>query len=1032
MARRTFTVRASHRLSSWSAAVAATCGLLAFSVSLALHAQLPSTQLSSLFPPGGKFGTTLDVQVSGADQIDLSQLVFSHPGIKATQKMAKPNEYLAEQPVPGQFSVTIAGDVQPGIYEARVLGRYGVSNPRAFTVGIYDELIDRGGNNSVATALEIGVDKTVSGVVDANNVDHFKLALKEGQRVLLDCAAQRIDSRLDGTLVVYDPSGREIGRSRDSIGTDPFIDFKAPVGGDYIIALYDFVYAGGNDSFYRLTAHMGPHVDFIFPPSGIAGSNDSYVIYGRNLPNGQPSEMKIDGVSLEQVTVNIPLPADATVARQLEIAELVQPQAAVLDSYVYRFSTANPAPIYFARAPVVKELEPNDDAAKAQQVTVPCEFVGQFYPSGDHDQLQFEAKAGEVFYIDLVSQQLGLNTDPYLIVQRVTKNDKAEEVIANIATVDDPGDRNGRIGSNFDTSTDDPSYRLTADQDATYRIIVRDQNGNSAPDPRNVYRVVIRPPQPDFRVVAVAEQIQAPVNAAAVLAGTTSIRRGGTTLYDVRVDRREGFDGEVEITAEGLPAGVSCRPTLIGASQISGVLVFQAAEDAVAWSGNIRVLGKATVGGTEEVRYARGGVVVWETGNRTVQPVNYRASRDILFAVIDQDPEKAFIDVGEDKIWETSLGGKLEIPVKVIRRDDFKSDISLVPVEAANEFKPGNVDVKAADAEGKLALDIKNKATKPGIYTFYLRADTKIKHSRDPSAVARATESQAILDALVKEVTEALKAANENKAVTAKAAVDAAAVAKQATDAKTAADTAAKQAADAAQLAATNLTAAQEAAAKSAGEEALAKAVTAAEQAKTNADAASTDAIAKQTAAVQALADAQEKAKQAEEAKAAAEKNAVDTDAKLKSVQAAKTAADKQVADTTKANAPADKNVAFISTPIRLRIVDTPLKLTAAAPANALKQGEKLELPVSIERLYDFTEPAEVTLELPKGVAGITISKVTIAKEQKDGNFEVTANKDATPGDHAVIVRAKAKFNGLDVEATQQLVLKVEKVEPAQ
>lgn len=1031
MARRTSAVRASHRLCSRSLLFAVACGVLVSSVSPALWAQLPSTQFSSVFPPGGKFGSTVDVQVSGADQIDLSQLVFSHAGIKATQKMAKPNEFLPEEPVQGQFSVTIAGDVPPGIYEARVVGRYGVSNPRAFTVGIYDELAERGGNNSVATAFEIGVDKTVSGWVDANNVDHFKLALKEGQRVLLDCAAQRIDSRMDATLVVYDPSGREIARTRDSIGTDPFIDLRASVGGDYIIALYDFTYRGGDDSFYRLTAHMGPHVDFIFPPSGVAGSNDAYVIYGRNLPNGQPSELKIDGVALEQVTANIPLPADEIAARQLDIAELVSPQAAVLDSYAYQFNTANPTPIYFARAPVVKEQEPNDDPAQAQQVAVPCEFVGQFYPRSDHDQMQFEAKKGDVFYIELISERSGLTTDPYLIVQRVTKNDKGEEVIANIATIDDPGDRNGRIGGNFDTSTDDPSYRLTADQDAIYRVIVRDQNGNAEPDPRNVYRLTIRPPQPDFRVVAVAEQIQAPVNAAAVLAGTTSIRRGGTTLYDVRVERLEGFDGEVEITAEGLPAGVTCRTTHIGASQNSGVLVFQAAEDAAAWSGNLRVVGKASVDGKELARYARGGVVVWETGNRALENVKYRASRDIMFAVIDQDPDKALIDAGDDKIWETSLGGKLNIPIKIVRREDFKGDLALAPFETPNEFKPANIAVKADAAEATLALDIKNKATKTGIYTFYLRADTKIKHSRDPAAVARATEAQTTLDALVKEVTETLKVANESKAATAKAAVDAAAAAKLAAEAKTAADAAAKQAADAVQVAATNLAAATEAAAKGEGDEALAKAATAAEKAKADADAANAAAAEKQKAAEQAATDAQAKVKEAEDAKVAAEKNAADTDAKLKRAQAAKTAADRQVADTTKANAPADKNVAYISTPIRLRIVDTPLKLTAAAPANALKQGEKLEMPVSLERLYDFAEPAEVTLELPKGVAGLTISKVTIAKDQTDGKFEVTANKDATPGDHAVTVRAKAKFNGLDVETTQQLVLKVEKVEAA-
>lgn len=1029
MVRSMFANRASVCLSCRSTRFA--FGLLMASVSGAVWAQVPSTQFSSIFPPGGKFGTTVDVQVSGADQIDLTQVVFSHPGIKATQKTSKPNEFLPEGPTPGQYSVTIAGDVPPGIYEVRVVGRYGISNPRAFTVGIHDELVERGGNNSVETAFEIAVDKTVSGWVDANNVDHFKLPLKEGQRVLLDCVAQRIDSRLDGTLVVYDPNGREIARSRDSIGSDPFIDLKAAMGGDYIVALYDFVYRGGNDSFYRLTAHMGPHVDYIFPPSGVAGSNDQYVIFGRNLPNGQPSDMKLDGTMLEQVTASIPLPKDELATRQLELAELVTPQAAVLDSYVYRFNTANPTPIHFARAPVVKEQEPNDDPAKAQQVTVPCEFTGQFYPNGDNDYLQFDAKKGEVFYIDLISHRLGLQTDPYLIVQRVTKNDKGEEVVGNIATLDDPGDRNGRIGTNFDTSTDDPSYRLTADQDAAYRITVRDQNRGVAPDPRNVYRLVIRPPQPDFRVVAIAERIQAPVNANAVLAGTTSVRRGGTTYYDVRVERREGFDAEVVISAEGLPAGVTCRATHIGAAQTSGVLVFQAAEDAPAWHGNLRVVGKATVAEQELVRYARSGVVVWDTGNRTLQPVNYRASRDLAFAVIDQDPDKALIDVGDDKVWETSLGGKLEIPVKVTRREDFKSDISLVPIDAANEFKPGNIAVKAAEADAKLALDIKNKATKPGVYTFYLRADTKIKHSLNPTSVARAEEEQKTIDVVVKEVTEALKKANEGKATTAKVATDAAAIVKTATTAKTAADQVAKQAADAAQQAATKLTAAKEAAAKTEGDEALAKAVTDAEKAKADADAASADATAKQKVAEQAVTDAQAKAKQADEAKAAAEKVAVDTDAKLKRATTAKTAAAKKVADTKKANNPVDKNVAFISTPIRLRIVDTPLKLTANAPPNALKQGEKLELPIALERLYGFDDKSDITLELPKGLAGITVSKLEIAKGTSEGKFELTASKDATPGDHAVTVRAKAKFNNVDVQATQQIILKVEKVEPA-
>lgn len=988
-------------------------------------AQLPSTQLSNIFPPGGKFGTTLDVQVNGADQIDLHKLVFSHPGIIAKQKMTKPNEFLDEVPVQGQFAVTIAGDVPPGVYEARVVGRYGVSNPRAFTVGVYEELHERGGNTAKTSAAELKVDSTISGWVDGNNRDYFKIALTKGQTILLDCASERIDARMDATMVVFDPAGKQIAKSRDHYGTDPFLAVTAASDGEHIVMLYDFTYRGGNDYFYRLTAHTGPHVDFIFPPAGVAGSNEQYTIYGRNLPGSEPSDFKIDGHTLEKLTVSIPVPADAAATSHLNVNGRVEPRSFALDNFMYRFNTAAPTPVYFAHAPVLAEQEPNSEAGQSQTVTVPCEVAGQFYPAGDKDYVQFEAKKGDVYYIDLISHRLGQPVDPYLVVERVTKNEQGEETVAVIANVDDPGDRNGRIGTNFDSSTDDPTYRFTADQDTTYRVSVWNQYGGATNDPRHVYRLSIRKPAPDFRVAAVAERVQAPVNAAAVLAGTTSLRRGGTTLYDVRIDRRDGFNDAVELSVEGLPASVSCPPVTVVPGATSGILIFKAADDASNWSGNIRVVGKAKVEGQDVVRYARGGVAVWETGNRVQQPANFRTTQEIAFAVIGDDEEQALVQAGEEKVWETSRGATLEIPLTVVRRGGFAGDLTLVPQRFPGEFKPGNVVVKGADGAGKLALNFSNAKTKTGDYLVYLRADTKIKHVLNPGAIAQAQAEQKKIDAVIAELTAKVKEVTAAKDVAVKAAADAAAAVKTATEAKTAADAAAKAAAEAAKAATDKVAAAKEAAAKDDANEDLKKAVAAAETAKAEADKAAAAEVEKQKAADKALVEAQEAAKKTEAAKVAAEKLAADTDATLKRAQAAKPAADKKVTDTQNGNKPADRNVAFISTPIRLRIVNTPLKLTATAPA-ALKQGAKVELPVALERLYGFADQAEVTVELPKGVAGITVPKVTIAKDQKDGKFEVTAAADATPGDHTVTVRAKAKFNNLDVETTQQVVLKVE------
>src|SRR5262249_39021142 len=155
--------------------------------------------------------------------------------------------------VPNQFVVSIGKDVPPGIYEVRAMGRFGLSNPRSFAVGILNETTDASGNSSVEKALDVVAGTTVSGKVDANSYDFFRLNLKKGERALIEVAAERIDSKLDATLIVVNESGRELARARDGVGTDPVLDFTAPADGKFLVKLHDAVYGGGDNYFYRLT-----------------------------------------------------------------------------------------------------------------------------------------------------------------------------------------------------------------------------------------------------------------------------------------------------------------------------------------------------------------------------------------------------------------------------------------------------------------------------------------------------------------------------------------------------------------------------------------------------------------------------------------------------------------------------------------------------------------------------------------------------------------------------------------------------------
>ena len=86
--------------------------------------------------------------------------------------------------------------------------------------------------------------------------------------------------------MVFDASGKEIGYSGDDSGKDPFLDFVAPDDGEYVIKIWDFVYGGSNDHFYRLHLTSLPHLDSVLPAAVRPGEKTTLTLLGRNLPGG--------------------------------------------------------------------------------------------------------------------------------------------------------------------------------------------------------------------------------------------------------------------------------------------------------------------------------------------------------------------------------------------------------------------------------------------------------------------------------------------------------------------------------------------------------------------------------------------------------------------------------------------------------------------------------------------------------------------------------------------------------------------------
>lgn len=1006
--------------------LAAFCGLIAAGTGI-LEAQVPQTTLTAVFPPGGQQGQTVEVTVVGSDLDDVDRMIFSHPGITATQKT---QESAGQQvPVANTFLVTIPNNVAPGYYESRVVGYFGVSNPRTFVVDDRLEIAETEPNNEVekAQAIDLGtiVNARSNGTAD---VDFFKFHAAANRRLVISAEAQRIDSRMQTQLELLGPDGRRIERSRNGYRDDPILDFTPKADGDFYLRVTDFTYRGGNDFFYRLHVNTGPHIDFVMPPSGLPGSTGRYTLFGRNLPGGAPSGIEINGAELQKLDILIALPSRDSV---LALDENVTPEESVVDGFAYRLNspegTSNAVYIHFADAPVSLEHEPNDAPEQAQRLTIPAEVGGQFQKRLDSDRYTFEAKAGEVYYIEVYGQRLGKQTDPRFVLEQITKNDKGEEQVKRLTDQDDVTSTIG--GEDFNTRNRDPVWRFQVPADSVYRLTLSDRYRESRGGPQLVYRLVIRKQSPDFRLVTFAS-IPNPQRNQSGSPGVIALQKGHSVAIDVFAHRIDGFDGNIRVTVEGLPAGVSCPGAVIGSRDTSARLIFTAAENADVSVATIKVVGTATVDdpaavaalaqavaavkpardalpklqksvgdAQQQVTAATEALKAPTEALKKAQEVQTAAAND-LKAKIDADAKAK----ADQKNAATALTKAGEIKTKA----DAAAKAAAEGLKNAQEAKAkSDADVAAAEKSVEQAeADLKAKQEALAKAKEQLQKDPENQAKKD--AVAQAEKQVADATAAQTKATDALAAAKKVQTTAAndlKAKTDAVAAAKaaqktadtelaKAKQAKTAADNAAK-------TAATQLKAAQDA--KTKADQGVAAAD--ANLKKSQADLkAKTDALAKAKADLAAgekrVADARAAVVAAEKAKHQAERH-LSRNSRTASLlwQADPNAGQESMARMTRS---LTLSVMDATSPFHADIVQSP----AVVEVN---QSRQILLPVKVERREGFDKDVNLTFTGFDNKSKLQVENKPLKKGETEGVRRIFVPKDAPPGAWTVYLNSQAQ-----------------------
>lgn len=1002
-------------------------------------AQLPSPHLTSLRPAGGAVGSQFSVTVIGTDLDQVTALRFSHPGIQATQLKTEESELFPAKPIAGQFQISIADDVPPGIYEFTAVGRYGNSNPRCFAVDRLNEVAGFQTNNSLSQARSITVNSVVNETATAQATNFYRIPLRQGQRISIECQSRVLGAKLLAAISLYDEEGHEIIRHRDLREQDPWLPFEAMRDMELIVGIEDFLFRGGADFFYRLRIHEHPQLAFAWPPVIASGTTSNVNVYGWNLPDHEDAadctiarqqlqvmQLKIDG---DQHRNGPSITFESPIGSLVEAVDLQLPGQ----------SAASPLPIFLTELPLIVEDRTQDN--EITTVEAPAEFVGRFDNARDLDRVRFHAKAGEVWLVEVQSQSLGCTTDPEVFIEQLQLQEDGSTKRQAVAAVDDLPTRNQLIGSNFEFSSDDPRYRLDVSQDSLFEITIRDQFSGHQ-DHRNFYRLRIRKLTPDFQAFTQPVQRYS-ADLSQVIASSIVLRPGQSHRLGIQIRRRDGYSGVIKVSPQTLPEGVTCEPIRIDPDSDNGELILHATKDAPPFSGDLTLQATGQVGNEITQRPVWYGTVSSDSANKAIELPRYRLSKLLPIAVLAVDTFPLELsttwEAAHPYLRETdrgtaivmSKGGKLELDFEATKHEPVPQNVTLQPVQFPAGLQLQN-QVLAPDATTlKVTLDLTNKDIPPGWYEGFFVGDFVWKYPRHAHTAQAAAQEVDRLTKLKSDIETSLpELANKRKTLLEEesnikesfSVILAAegelkeAIGKLTTEVKLSYETVSSLRAELAK----------------ADRDGALSILPELSQAERD-HAAEEQRLASEQNRMATL--SLEIAKQREELESSQRRivgNSLEiaqADLKLKTLEP-KLAEAKQVLEkANQANQPIDLVAQVVTNKVRLQIVDTPIVL-ASEPSKVALDAKQLQCPIRIHRDFGFSGPVEISVTIPETLPGATAQPLSLAADQTEASLIIDLPNGIAAGQYELGLQATASFNGLPVGASSTWQVTVETINP--
>jgi pre-peptidase len=721
-------------------------------------AQVRPASVGSARPTGAPRGSTVALTVEGNNLADASAVLFDHAGLSGRivknedlgpdvierdpESTGPPIEDRARDSRLA-VEVTVGAEVPLGRHSFRLLTPLGVTNLVNFVVGALPEAAEVEAKDDPGAVQAVALPLTVNGTVDkADDVDRYSFEANAGQQIVFEVLAARIGSGLDSVLTLRDAAGAVLARNDDFRGrADSVLAHRFTQAGTYTVEVTDGLNTGGMGHFYRLSAGELPYVTGVFPLGVRRGEATEVELEGFNLP---ARTGRVDGSSAAadrdkaEVPVAAPLnmvevavgehpeaaehePNDTAAAAQMLAAPLtvngrIQRSGGGPDEDVFRFRAAKGQTLVFGVLAdrLGSRLDSVLEVLDAQGRAVPRATLRPVWQTTvdlrDHDStgsgLRLLAwsglQAGDYVYVDrelMRLQELPGHPDAdasfasyrgrRLAFEETTPEGHALNTPVYKVEVHPAGaslPSNGMPVFTLPFRNDDAGYTFGKDSRVTftapatgeYLLRLRDSRGLSGPE--FAYRLTVSEPRPDFRLAV----------------GTTApnVPRGGRVPVYVSLERREGFDGPVDVELLGLPAGLQATTATIPPGSTAAAVTLSAAEDAPSEPTRFRAVARARIGDRLVEREAM-----------------MDAPASLALATAVGAPDLVLASV-EPRVLELPAGGRAKITVRIRRANGFAGR---VPVGVQN--LPFGVHIPDIGLNGVLITEKQEERE------FYLEAD---------------------------------------------------------------------------------------------------------------------------------------------------------------------------------------------------------------------------------------------------------------------------------------------------------------------